>query len=182
MGANLAGFMSMILGDLDVFAGRCGQWNDAYLLEEYNKGAAAYADARYFAAIQAEIARRGLSPETPQPPSSLPQAAAPSDDGALFPRLWRGEVPLAEAYWIWGYITNLVIAILTRLALEALPILGFFLWLLGIAYAGFIAVAIWRSADHYRGRPLWATLAKVSVALGMTISVATMLAVFGATF
>lgn len=91
-------------------------------------------------------------------------------------------VPLAEAYWIWGYITNLVIAIPTRLALEALPILGFFLWLLGIAYAGFIAAAIWRSADHSRGRPLWATLAKVSVALGMTISVATILAVFGATF
>ena len=35
-----------------------------------------------------------------------------------------------------------------------------------VTYYGFTAVCVWRSANEYRGKAIWSTLAKVVVAIG----------------
>jgi len=163
--------------DLAVFAARCGQWSDDYLLEEFTKGAAAYADTRFFDTIQAEVAQRGLDVAAPPPLPDSPPAAAPTTDQPFFSSLWRGEVPLAQSYWIWNVIESVLFSIIFYLALGILPIVAFLLWFLQVGYAVFISVAMWRSANRYTGRPLWATLARAVAAVRLTVDAATVLAV-----
>lgn len=141
------------MNNLQAFSDQCRLWNDAFLLEEVAKGEDAYADKAFFAALREEVMRRGLSVSTE---ASAPAAA---EDGSLIARLWRGDVPLAEAYWMWGVLFNLVlVAIATPAGTLVLILLPFL-----IAYEIFILTAIWRSATRYRGPHLWATLAKVVV-------------------
>ncbi len=147
---------------LDEFTENCGQWSDQYLLEEWKRGAAAYERADFYAVIEAEVARRGLSQATaftpPMPTPTYSQQPLPQ-------RLWQGNVSLAETYWVWGIGINLILSVLISIASEkALAVL--LLSLFALAYWIFIAIAIWRSASHYAGRKLWAALAKVVVVLG----------------
>jgi hypothetical protein len=82
--------------------------------------------------------------------------------------LWRGQIPLATTAWFFGGLTMLLlVAPVVWLTLIQSPLLesplvvahsAFFL-----LYALFIAVAIWRSANNYRGWIAWRALAKGSV-------------------
>ncbi len=94
--------------------------------------------------------------------------------------LWRGHVPLPKTAWLYGGLAMGVLSIpVIWLTLVRLPwfhapmLLGFcFFYLL---YAAFVAVAIWRSANKYRGRVAWRALAKASVIvvfLNMTLQLA----------
>jgi hypothetical protein len=151
--------------DLDEFARKCALWNDAYLLEEFEKGPAAYAQADYFTVIQTEVTRRGLSlqltPTVSEPPSQPPQ-------GPYARRLWRGEIPLPETYWIWGVACNLIQVIVVQV-LKPPPLIDFILFPFLIAYRVFIWVAIWRSSGHYAGPRYWAGLARVAVVGGIVM-------------
>ena len=167
----------MSSGDLAVFATRCGQWSDDYLLAEFTKGSGGYADPRFFDAIQAEVARRGLAVAAPPPPPDTPPAPVPAPDQPFFSSLWRGEVPLAQTYWIWNVIENVLFSMFLYLALEIRPVVAFLLYALQVAYAVFISVALWRSANRYTGRPLWATLARGVAAVRLTVDGAAVLAV-----
>lgn len=94
--------------------------------------------------------------------------------GALA-RLWRGEVPLGEAFWNWGVLGGLLVNVSTSIG---------FLWLMmaGQTVAAFIvgyamsvpynivaAVGIWRAAGRPEADPRWAGAARLAAVLGMTI-------------
>ena len=151
--------------DLDLFARKCALWNDAYLLEEFEKGAAAYAQAVYFTVIEAEVTRRGLSlqliPTVSEPPLQPPQ-------GPYARRLWRGEIPLPVTYWIWGVAGSITQAVLVRV-IKPSPLIDFMLIPFAFAYSAFIWVATWRSSGHYPGPRVWAHLARVAVVGGIVM-------------
>lgn len=91
---------------------------------------------------------------SPKPPTSLPS------------RLWRGEVPLAETYWFYGVVLSMAIGLAARFAGLVPGSSAAKLFLLALLlYWGFISISIWRSANRYRGRQLWARLAKWAVVL-----------------
>lgn len=89
-------------------------------------------------------------------------------------RLWRGEMPLGQTFWLFGFLGNAVMGIgVVGLAVYlfgadgnptgAQSIMVRVLGFLALAYTGFTLVAVWRSADHFQGRRLWGVLAKVWV-------------------
>ena len=83
--------------------------------------------------------------------------------------LWRGEVPLARTGWIFGVlglvllIAPLVVLTRTGVPAAASSPVALALSVAILAYAGFIGVAVWRSADRYRGAQAWRWVAKGSV-------------------
>ncbi|NQU62306.1 MAG: hypothetical protein HQ512_14335 [Rhodospirillales bacterium] len=92
--------------------------------------------------------------------------------------LWRGDAGLKRTYWLYGALGSLIFFVVPGSALTAMNLLGpkgsvwgYFLltYLVGLtpAYAVFISISIWRSADKYDGNPLWRILAKVAVLLGV---------------
>ena len=94
----------------------------------------------------------------------------------LIGALWRGERSLRVTYWIFGaaiyFGINMGMGFVQASELfksEALVdvALTVLVMVLLIAYLLFISVAIWRSASAYQGKPMWAALAKFSVALGL---------------
>jgi hypothetical protein len=89
---------------------------------------------------------------------------------------WRGRLPLWLTYWVLGVGGNMTfVAVLLLLFLLAgggyvrdwlLP----WMWLvygLSLLWFIFIFVAIWRAAGAYRGRRLWAVLARLGVIVGV---------------
>lgn len=159
--------------DLAEFARKCALWNDSYLLEEFEKGPAAYAQADYFTVIQTEVTRRGLSPQLAPPASELPS----QPPGQYLRRLWRGEIPLAETYWIWGVACSLIQRVLVHV-IKPPPVIDFMLFPFVIAYSAFIWVAIWRSSGHYAGPRIWTQLARVAVAGGIVMVLLAILQLF----
>lgn len=82
--------------------------------------------------------------------------------------LWQGRVPLARTAWLYGglallvFVTPILASSLVGPALmRTPPMLALCAFVL--LYAAFIAVAIWRSANNYRGWFAWRALAKASV-------------------
>jgi hypothetical protein len=80
-------------------------------------------------------------------------------------RLWQGHIPLATTFWVWGLLGLLVWRIVIGAANAAdQPALVLTVALASIAYAVFALISIWRSAGRYRGRRIWAELARIFVA------------------
>lgn len=93
----------------------------------------------------------------------------------LFLRLWRGEVPLFNAFWDWALIGGLIVNVSTTIAclvlvMEDMPIAAAIVgYAFSVPYNVFITVAVWRSADRYKGDPRRATLARVVTVIGMIV-------------
>jgi hypothetical protein len=127
----------------------------------------------------------------PVPPPLPPEATAAPDIPFATPlgsnfvtKHWRGQYPLGVAYWVIGFLSNLVsvfaIILLSQLMLTVVPfvplaIFVFFLIIWGglIALAVWQTVGIWRAASRRRNerraagkRAFWAIAAKVAVCLG----------------
>ena len=106
-------------------------------------------------------------------------AAEEQDDGSYWGRHWRGHLPLAQTYWLNGFLTNMVIAGLglAFMALEhtgrslRLISVGFLLYvMLALIARGWSLVGIWRSAGRHAARggtPGWGTVARVMVVFGL---------------
>ena len=83
--------------------------------------------------------------------------------------LWRGEVALAQAFWLWAILGGLLanaaatVAALTAVAAEAPDLLAAALFFTPIPYDGLMVVAVWRSAARHDGRPAHANWARVAV-------------------
>lgn len=95
--------------------------------------------------------------------------------------MWRGEVPLARTGWFYGVFGMIVLVapVLLIPRFGPMPAAYPLLFALSVAillYAAFMAVAIWRSADNYRGKPAWRWLARGSI-LFIALQVAVGLAV-----
>jgi hypothetical protein len=84
-------------------------------------------------------------------------------------RVWRGEIGMARVFWeyaiAFGTLANLIttgLAFATYLTTGS-ALLAVIVFLLPLPYNVLIVVAVWRSANRYRGRPVWATLARIGV-------------------
>jgi hypothetical protein len=90
-------------------------------------------------------------------------------------RLWRGDLPLAEAFWTWAVLGGLLVNVSTTIG---------FLWLImaGQTLAAFVVgyamslpynlvatVGVWRAAGTPEADPRWAGAARIAVAIGMTV-------------
>jgi hypothetical protein len=69
--------------------------------------------------------------------------------------LWRGDLPLARAFWLWGVLGGGVVGLFATLLALALVTAGAPAWLAALAFAAHLPwnlvllVGVWRSA----GRP-----------------------------
>lgn len=90
-------------------------------------------------------------------------------------RLWRGEMPLADAFWSWAVLGGLLVNITTSIG---------FLWLImagqmipayvvgygmSLPYNLVVTVGTLRSAAQPEADPRWAGVAKIAVVLLMTV-------------
>lgn len=114
-------------------------------------------------------------------------ARTSTTEDSLIGRLWRGEIPLVQTFWLYSVVGGLIIHLLT-LALGYIVGLGFGRWdILAVvfawtawefAYSVFMSVAVWQSAGAYAAQKpdyrVNATLAKITVVLGGIILVASL--------
>jgi hypothetical protein len=90
-------------------------------------------------------------------------------------RLWRGEVPLSDAFWTWAVLGGLAVN---------MPTSALFLWLMtldqpGLAFlAGYAislpynliaTVGVWRAAERHPGDRVWAEAARIVTLSGMIV-------------
>jgi glucan phosphoethanolaminetransferase (alkaline phosphatase superfamily) len=94
------------------------------------------------------------------------RSVPPAGTGTIA-RLWRGEVPLVQAYWLYGALLGLLFNVVGFVVAEAAPQLVLLWWLLRLAYVVLIVVAIWRSSERYQGPKIWSALARISVMLSI---------------
>ena len=81
--------------------------------------------------------------------------------------LWRGEVPLPRAVWIYGVAGSLIFAFPVNLVTlaggnlfgSALLFYSFCL----LAYTVVVCVGMWKSATRYQGAWMWPAITKFSV-------------------
>ena len=84
-------------------------------------------------------------------------------------RVWRGEESLARTFWLYaifyGTLANILATVGTFAAVAAnAPVwLALMCHLLPLPYNIFIAFAVWRSAELFRGPHEWAMLARAAV-------------------
>ena len=91
--------------------------------------------------------------------------------------LFRGDVPLATTYWVFGVLFGNIgfSLILRNIYKHDLPMLKtpVGIWSMGlffcfiVIYSLFISIAVWRSAGKYQGNKLWGILARATVALNL---------------
>jgi hypothetical protein len=85
--------------------------------------------------------------------------------------LWRGDVPLGQAFWkyaiVYGTIANIVAttAAIATVVVGLPDALAICLFLTPLPYILTALVGVVRSADKYRGPPQWAAMAKIAVIL-----------------
>jgi len=99
----------------------------------------------------------------------------------LIKQLWRGEVPLVRAYWLFGLAGSVLlrmISLVWALSEQVTPI-GVYGLYAGVAviYSFIVFVGVWRSATKYhdecrmqvsphkKKKSFWAILAKISIIL-----------------
>jgi hypothetical protein len=93
-------------------------------------------------------------------------------------RLWRGEESLPRAFWeyalLYGTLANLATtgAMLAAVAADLPALLALAIYLTPLPYNMLMVVAVWRSAARYRGRPEWATLARIAIVVWAVIATA----------
>ena len=90
-------------------------------------------------------------------------------------RLWRGEVPLATAFWDWAVIGALIVNGATTLAFLLLimmdrPIFAVLAgYAISVPYNFVVGVGVWRAAARYTGDPQVATLARIASIAGLVV-------------
>lgn len=84
-------------------------------------------------------------------------------------QLWRGQLPLGEAFWRYSIVYNLLLNVLATATAAALVVnkapiaLAVIAHLASLPYSICAAIGMWRSADRYAGPRLYADAAKVAV-------------------
>lgn len=84
---------------------------------------------------------------------------------SFFVKIWSGDFGLAKTYWLYWVLVliavNTVVIIRPTTATLVIAALAY------IAYLIPAVIGIWRAANRYEGRKIWAVLAMISVVLGM---------------
>lgn len=88
---------------------------------------------------------------------------------AVLMSLWRGEIPLRQAFWEYAVAYGTTASILaTAAAIAAVAMslpdaVAVGLFLIPVPYILMAVVGVMRSANRYDGPPIWASLARVAV-------------------
>ncbi|MCU0924722.1 MAG: hypothetical protein MUF44_01425 [Hydrogenophaga sp.] len=81
-------------------------------------------------------------------------------------KLWNGEVPLSVAYWVYGWLLPMGLALVfVILGITLVPgsvPAQLFVLVVG-CYTVFWGIGTWRTASKYQGLKLWAFLAKAHI-------------------
>jgi hypothetical protein len=92
-------------------------------------------------------------------------------------RLWRGDLPLPQAFWNWAVLGGLAVNGLTSVLflisiMNDLTVTGFIAGhAISVPYNIVVTVGVWRSAGRYEGERRWADLARiVTVAVMIVLS------------
>jgi hypothetical protein len=113
-------------------------------------------------ALEMELTRRDVSI-----PERTTEETAPLEGG--FPSLrayWNGKASLASAYWILGFLGNLVLTVIYKLiAVQESSLLNAILLLISATYSVFTCISIWRCAwnTSWKG---WGYIARAFIAIG----------------
>ncbi|WP_366655674.1 hypothetical protein [Fodinicurvata sp. EGI_FJ10296] len=89
--------------------------------------------------------------------------------------LWRGDLPLNEAFWTWAIAIGLIVNVITTMLFLAMIMLdqpwGALLlgYVLSVPYNILAVVGVWRSAARYQGPSLHADLARGASLVLMTV-------------
>ena len=83
-------------------------------------------------------------------------------------RLMDGDFGLAKTYWLYGVLVNIVISLMFEIPVisESLGLI-LILLLATIIYTISLMIGIWKAANRYTGKKVWAFLAKIAVVLGV---------------
>lgn len=90
-------------------------------------------------------------------------------------QLWTGEFSLGRVFWHYAVGYGLLINLVTDLPFYVLLLNDANMALVVLAFASpvpyniFVVVAVWRSADRYRGPKKWAELARVGTVIWMLV-------------
>lgn len=90
-------------------------------------------------------------------------------------RLWRGELPLAEAFWNWAVVGGLIVNATTSIAFLMLimadrPVAAIIAgYGFSVPYNLVAAVGVWRSAARYGGDRRWADIARIVTVIMMSL-------------
>jgi hypothetical protein len=90
-------------------------------------------------------------------------------------KLWRGELPLANAFWMWAVLGGLIINAITAALFLILIVAEHPVAALiaghapSLPYNVLVVVGVWRSAASYPGDPRWAHLARLVTIVGMIV-------------
>lgn len=89
--------------------------------------------------------------------------------------LWRGNMPLPQAFWNWAVIGAIAINGLTSILFLVLimndRIVEAFIagYAFSVPYNIVVTVGVWRSAGRYEGDRRWADLARIVTVAAMTV-------------
>ena len=85
-------------------------------------------------------------------------------EGNFFLRLWRGHAGLATSYWVFGVLGGFFWGIAFNMFDSPNARIGTYFLLAGMCgYYTVVYVGIWRAAERYAGKKIWAVLAKCAV-------------------
>ena len=90
-------------------------------------------------------------------------------------RLWRGDLPLPQAFWTWAVGGGILVNVTTSIVFLALIMAGYVVaafvagYALSVPYNIVAAVGVWRSAGRYEGERHWADLARIVTVAGMVL-------------
>ncbi len=94
---------------------------------------------------------------------------------SVLSRLWRGDLPLPQAFWNWAVAGGIAVNALTSILFLALimndRLVAAFVvgYVLSVPYNIVVTVGVWRSAGRYRGERRWADLARIVTVAGMVV-------------
>lgn len=85
----------------------------------------------------------------------------------FFRKLANGDFGLPKTYWIYGVLVGIVAGNILNLVEPLGPFL--ILMFAYTAYSVTVLIGIWRAANRYTGRKLWAVLAKIAVVINVIL-------------
>lgn len=88
-------------------------------------------------------------------------------------RLWRGDEPLARAFWGWAVVGSLLVngattTLFLILSAQDLVVLGLVAgYAISVPYNILAIVGVWRAADRHPGARFWAEAARIAALIGL---------------
>jgi uncharacterized membrane protein YqjE len=79
----------------------------------------------------------------------------------FFKNFFEGKLPLALSFWVFGFISLSVLGLIAVLIYPSMR----FVRLIVYPYLIYASIGIWRSSDNYKGKKIFAILAKIMIVL-----------------